>query len=105
MAIRRVLPRATQIGDRWHLWHNLCKAVPSKVKAHSTCWATLLDAPIYDGPRAQTTLEPRHHVHGLLDQGVGLRLFSRNPAQGPSDPVGQRSPTGSGKAGCCVLRW
>jgi hypothetical protein len=43
-----------------------------EVKAHSTCWATVLDAPIYDGPRAQTALERWHQVHGLLDQGVGL---------------------------------
>ncbi|MFF8616466.1 ISL3 family transposase [Streptomyces sp. NPDC015350] len=77
-AIRRALPRATQVGDRWHLWHNLCEAVLSEVKAHSTCWATVLDAPIYDGPRAQTTLERRHQVHGLLDQGVGLLECARS---------------------------
>lgn len=52
------------------MWHNLCEAALSEVKAHSTCWATVLDAPIYDGPRAQTTLERWHQVHGLLDQGV-----------------------------------
>nr|WP_088245230.1 ISL3 family transposase [Streptomyces sp. LUP47B] len=76
-AIRRALPRATQVGDRWHLWHNLCEAALSEVKAHSTCWATELDAPIYDGPRAQTTLERWHQVHGLLDQGVGLLECAR----------------------------
>ncbi|MGJ5893978.1 ISL3 family transposase [Streptomyces niveiscabiei] len=76
-AIRRALPRATQIGDRWHLWHNLCEAVLSEVKAHSTCWATVLDAPIYDGPRARTTLERWHQVHSLLDQGVGLLECAR----------------------------
>ncbi|WAU82239.1 hypothetical protein O1Q96_22230 [Streptomyces sp. Qhu-G9] len=47
------------------------------MKAPSTCWATVLDAPIYDGPRAQTTLERRHQVHGLLDQGVGLLECAR----------------------------
>jgi hypothetical protein len=41
-----------------------------KVKAHSSCWATVLD--LYDGPRAQTTLERWHQVNDLLDQGVGL---------------------------------
>jgi transposase len=76
-AIRRALPRATQVGDRWHLWHNLCEAVLSEVKAHSTCWATVLDAPIYDGPRAQTTLERWHQVHGLLEKGVGLLECAR----------------------------
>lgn len=76
-AIRRALPRATQVGDRWHLWKNLCEAALGEVKAHSTCWATVLDAPIYDGPRAQTTLERWHQVHGLLNQGVGLLECAR----------------------------
>ncbi|MET8404903.1 ISL3 family transposase [Streptomyces sp900116325] len=71
-AIRRALPSAVQVADRWHLWHNLCEAALSEVKAHSTCWAVVLDVPIYDGPRAQTTLERWHQVHDLLNQGVGL---------------------------------
>ncbi len=49
-AIRRALPDAVQVGDRWHVWKNLCEAALSEVKAHSTCWATVLDAPIYDAP-------------------------------------------------------
>lgn len=65
-------PGAVQVGDRWHVWKNLCEAALSKVKAHSTCWATVLDAPLYNGPRAQTTLERWHPIDGLLDQGVGL---------------------------------
>ncbi|MEU1543913.1 ISL3 family transposase [Actinacidiphila glaucinigra] len=76
-AIRRALPDAVQVADRWHLWHNLCEAALSEVKAHSTCWATVLDAPIYDGPRARTTLERWHHVHDLLNQGVGLLECAR----------------------------
>ncbi|MFE9009741.1 MULTISPECIES: ISL3 family transposase [Streptomyces] len=76
-AIRRALPDAVQVGDRWHLWHNLCDATLSEVKAHSTCWATVLDAPIYDGPRAQTTLERWRQVHDLLDQGAGLLECAR----------------------------
>lgn len=44
-AIRRALPDAVQVGDRWHLWKNLCEAALSEVRAHSTCWATVLDAP------------------------------------------------------------
>nr|WP_255345487.1 ISL3 family transposase [Streptomyces chartreusis] len=68
-AIRRALPDAVQVADRWHLWHNLCESALSEVKAHSTCWAAALDAPIYDGPRAQTTLERWHQVHGLLERG------------------------------------
>ncbi|WP_220295243.1 ISL3 family transposase [Streptomyces sp. MBT84] len=76
-AIRRTLPNAVQVADRWHLWHNLCEAALSEVKAHSTCWATVLDAPIYDGPRARTTLERWHQIHDLLDQGVGLLECAR----------------------------
>ncbi|WEH37732.1 ISL3 family transposase [Streptomyces sp. AM 4-1-1] len=71
-AIRRALPDAVQVGDRRHLWHNLCEAALSEIKAHSTCWATVLEAPLYDGPRARTTLERWHQIHDLLDQGVGL---------------------------------
>jgi transposase len=76
-AIRRALPDAVQVADRWHLWHNLCEAALSEVKAHSSCWATVLDAPIYDGPRAQTTLERWHQVQDLLNQGVGLLECAR----------------------------
>ncbi|WP_232433902.1 ISL3 family transposase, partial [Salinispora arenicola] len=76
-AIRRALPDAVQVADRWHLWHNLCEAALSEVKAHSTCWAGVLDAPIYDGPRAQTTQQRWHQVHDLLDQGVGLLECAR----------------------------
>jgi transposase len=76
-AIRRALPDAVQVADRWHLWHNLCEAALSEVKAHSICWAPVLDAPLYDGPRAQTTLERWHQVHRLLDQGVGLLECAR----------------------------
>lgn len=76
-AIRRALPDAAQVADRWHLWHNLCEAALSEVKAHSTCWAAVLDAPLYDGPRAQTTQQRWHQVHSLLDQGVGLLECAR----------------------------
>jgi transposase len=76
-AIRRALPDAVQVADRWHLWDNLCEAALSEVKAHSTCWAAVLDAPIYDGPRAQTTMERWHQVHNLLEKGVGLLECAR----------------------------
>jgi hypothetical protein len=55
----------------------LCEAALGEVKAHSTRWAAVLEAPLYDGPRAQTTLERRRQVHGLLDQGVGLLECAR----------------------------
>ncbi|MER6161919.1 ISL3 family transposase [Streptomyces sp. NPDC001868] len=76
-AIRRALPDAVQVADRWLLWHNLCEASLSEVKAYSTCWAAVLDAPLYDGPRARTTLERWHQVHGPLEKGVGLLECAR----------------------------
>jgi hypothetical protein len=50
-----------------------CEAALSEVKAHSTCWATVLDAPLYDGLRAQTTLERWHQVHDLIEKGNTVR--------------------------------
>ena len=34
-AIRRALPDAVQVSDRWHLWHNLCDKALAEVRAHS----------------------------------------------------------------------
>lgn len=49
-AVRRALPDAIQVADRWHLWHNLCEAVLKEIAAYSICWAKAI-AP-QDGPRA-----------------------------------------------------
>jgi transposase len=38
-AVRRALPGAQQVGDRWHIWHHLAEAVLKEVAAHSACWA------------------------------------------------------------------
>lgn len=76
-AVRRALPEAVQAADHRHLRHGLCAAVDREVEAHSSCWAPVLGQHLYDGPRAQSTLERRRQVHDLLERGVGLLECAR----------------------------
>ncbi|MFF2937670.1 ISL3 family transposase [Streptomyces mirabilis] len=75
-AVRRALPDAVQVSDRWHLWRNLCDKVQLEVRAHAGCWATI-NPPRPGGVREQTTLERWNKIHDLLGQGVGLLDCSR----------------------------
>lgn len=75
-AIRRALPDAVQVSDRWHLWKNLCDKVLAEVRAHASCWATV-NPPRPGGVREQTTRERWHKVHALLDSGSA---YSNVPA-------------------------
>ncbi len=70
-AIRRALPDAVQVSDRWHLWRNLCDKVQLEVRAHTGCWATI-NPPRPGGVREQTTRERWNKIHDLLGQGIGL---------------------------------
>lgn len=60
-----------QVGDRWHILHNLAEAASKEVAAHSACWAKA-GPPIREGKRAATNRERWRQVHDLLDKGVGL---------------------------------
>nr|WP_107081879.1 ISL3 family transposase [Streptomyces sp. SBT349] len=75
-AIRRALPDAVQVSDRWHLWRNLCEKVLAEVRVHAPCWATV-NPPRPGGVHEQTTRERWRKVHALLDSGVGLLDCSR----------------------------
>ncbi|MEJ8641059.1 ISL3 family transposase [Streptomyces sp. MS1.HAVA.3] len=75
-AVRRALPDAVQVSDRWHLWRNLCDKVLLEVRAHAGCWATI-NPPRPGGIREQTTRERWNKIHDLLGQGIGLLDCSR----------------------------
>ncbi|WP_455753410.1 ISL3 family transposase [Streptomyces avermitilis] len=75
-AVRRALPDAVQVSDRWHLWRNLCDKVLLEVRTHTSCWATV-NPPRPGGVREQTTRERWNKIHDLLGQGVGLLDCSR----------------------------
>lgn len=75
-AIRRALPDAVQVNDRWHLWRLLVEAVIKEVAAHSSCWGKT-GPPPREGIQAQTTRERWQQVHELLDAGVGLLECAR----------------------------
>jgi transposase len=74
-AVRRALPGAVQVSDRWHLWHGLAEAVQKEVAAHSACWARA--GPPQAGQRAETTLERWQQVHDLPGKGAGLLECAR----------------------------
>jgi predicted DNA-binding transcriptional regulator AlpA len=75
-AIRRALPDAVHVADRWHIWHNLAEAALKEVAAHSRCWGKT-GPPPRDGKRAGTTRERWQQVHDLIDRGAGLLETAR----------------------------
>ncbi|MBB6553368.1 ISL3 family transposase [Nonomuraea rubra] len=75
-AVRRALPDAVQVGDRWHLWANFCDKTLAEVRSHSACWATV-NPSRPAGVHEQTTRERWQKIHDLLERGVGLLECAR----------------------------
>ncbi|WP_435851990.1 ISL3 family transposase [Streptomyces microflavus] len=75
-AVRRALPDAVQVSDRWHLWRNLCDKVQLEIRAHAGCWATI-NPSRPGGIREQTTRERWNKIHDLHGQGVDLLECAR----------------------------
>lgn len=74
-AVRRALPDAVQVVDRWHLWKRTSVTRPSLRSVPTAPAGPRPTRPA--GIREQTTRERWQQTHDLLDKGVGLPQCAR----------------------------
>jgi hypothetical protein len=102
--MRRALPVAVQVSERWHLGKDLCDKTLAEIRSHSGCWATA-DTPHPAGVHEQTNRERWHQIHDLLGKGVGLLECSRRLAWRSTPPNATRKPELLRRAPRCRLFW
>ncbi len=97
-AVRRAVPCARQVSDRWHLWHSLTRVAEKLVAAHSTCWAKA-------GPKRQALTREHTSLRGrdrgdqrsqAVQRQVRVLLPTANPSTSTDVvPAGQTITLGT----------